>query len=244
MSISLMQHLRMSGWLSKSIIFVFASDDINSSTSQRQNQNQNHTPELFRRWVSGFHRRHSFNDHVSLSRDFSQFDYTAFTGLLRDAVVLDFLEPDRSSRCGAMECANDVAQLPVQLPTEWTDGYLLAIVGSNGLLPNMDIPSALFSMEPSLLHLEKALDRHEAENYATQESIMSLLFPKSRVQAHRYYWANLMLGMSKMLRGADGWHEVFLSHNVESFTLRPMSPSTSKSVMSPGSRHSSKGRGE
>ena len=189
------------------------------------------------------------------------------TELIRDAVVLDFLAPVsnteqhknhdhhltnkhkhkhttdtdtdvgvESKQCSATSCL----QLPALLPVSWTEGYLLTLTGSNGLLPNMDIPASLLSMEPALLHLETAQARQHMERYATQPSLLSFVLAADTLQVYRYYWAQMWRGLSRMVWGPDGWHGALLTHNIESFSIRPMSPSSQ--ARHQGTRKSSKGK--
>jgi hypothetical protein len=233
LSVALIRHLRAAAWLSKSVIFIFTSSTTIPSTNTPQHSSVTHTlsSRMLTRWIQAHHRQ-SRPDPLHTSTFYPLFDFTPFGGIIRDAVVLDFLAPLSESHPSNTAAADDVmvteectvSELPPSLPTSWKDGYLLSLTGNNGLLPNMDVPAALLSMEPSLLHLETATHRQRMEQYAVRHSYLSSMFAVNTIQVYRYYWAALLSGMSRMVRGSDGWHGALLASNIESFSLLPMAP--------------------
>ena len=235
-SLSLMNHMRMAGWLSKSLIFLFVSSNSRCSRYQPHVPSwvADKTPKILSDWVKHYHSGQVSRSMVS--NDTPSFDFTLFKGIIRDAMVIDMLHLLEDNNSYMQTCSEFHCQMPATLPKRWEDGYVLSLTGQNGLLPNMDIPSALLSMEPSLLHLETTKERQNMETTTAFTSMLSRFFNEEYIQTYCYYLAALMQNMKKLLWGADGWHGIFLNRNIDSFTLRPQTPSLTNAR-----KHQSKG---
>ena len=189
--VSISNHLRASRWMSKSVLVLIVTNGSDSYSHAIAD------------WLRRYHLRTTFVDsagHVQVSPQFH--------GLLRDALILDMMP------CSVSLDENH----DMKSPQGWPDGYELAFIGSNGQLPNMDMISAILSMQSKYITL-----RHDRA--------LSLVFTDSGAGAsaqslgYSNYWDRLQ-GLFAFCRGLimgpDGWHGHFLAHNIDSMTLKPL----------------------
>jgi hypothetical protein len=213
--ISIVRHLRACKWMSKSVLILLLPE-----ISDMQSP-------VLQRWLDDYHtsREVPFKAHT-------------FYGLIRDALVLDLFP------CSMAITGETV----MPSPDEWSDGYEMAVIGKYGQLPNMDFLSSILSMQSP--HLSLKHDRIMKALVAKYiPGALALLTSGtdsyiSTGSTYRDRLFGLIAFCTGSIMGTDGFHGHFLSHNIDSMTIRPMLPkSYSYSERSgPGRRSESRGR--
>jgi hypothetical protein len=203
--ISLFSHLWSSRWMSKSVLALVVSDEHNVYSDS------------LGEWLANYHSTKL----SPLSRGHNTSN-PIYQGLIRDALVLDLVPcvPDDSNQ-PISSSSTAHASLSADTSVTGFQGYEMAFTGHNGQLPNMDVISSLLSMQSPHISL-----RHHKNIAAVVGGIGDAirLVIGGHVGSDGYIGRlqGLISFCYGLIKGQDGLHGHFLSHNIDAMTIKPV----------------------
>jgi hypothetical protein len=192
---TLLLNLQETMWMSKNVMCLFVPYSNSIKDSNRYS-------ETLAKWLDRYYSSITFPQRTS---------ETKYWGTLRHAIILDFYSDNNWYINNNSHSIHSTSQLTP---------YKLHFSGINGVLPNMDVISAVLSMAPDHISIGTGKYGEEMRNQNTNNNKMK--------SAKNYYikpvYENLLYDLfsfcSDLLKGSDGWHAIFLSHNIDAITIR------------------------